>query len=282
MTDAITILVVLFHQEPKESVTLRGILQGQFPFPEGSRVILWDNSPSRAHSIPSDHRMVIDYIHTPENLGLSIVYNRVVSQLSAGETLVILDQDSCLDDRYFESLRIALIENPCQDLFLPQVRSVNSGTLVSPGRLQWIKGRYLNSVQPGIIPSQSILAVASGIAVRARLFFKSDLRFDQRLNLYMIDTKFMMDYARIRPHVFVLDYTLKHGDSTDEHEPIERKLFRFQNRMRAGAIVHGDNLIKRTAYRLYWAWSALKMATLNRDTRFLLTRHRKFSIMRHT
>ncbi|MBK8805023.1 MAG: hypothetical protein IPN71_23710 [Fibrobacteres bacterium] len=265
-----TILVVLYKQEPLATSTVRGILAARSALAHGTKLVLWDNGPVAARELPeSSDTLRIEYVHTPENLSLSKVYNRVAEGLPSEGVLLVLDQDTGVVRDFFEAMAQALQERPEIDLFLPLVRSASSGILVSPGSQRWIKGKYWKTESVGIMPSKGVLAVASGIVARSRLFGPGGVRFDERLSLYMIDTKFMMDHASIRPSLFVVSHVLRHGDSAEEVEPVATKLFRFQNRMRAGAILFSTPWTKCVAYRLYWVWCALRQALLHREPKFL-------------
>lgn len=264
-----TLLVVLYRLAPQSSSTVKGILEAQANIAEGTRLLLWDNGPVACGMLPEGGRLAMEYVHTPENLPLSVIYNRVLSGLPANGVLAIFDQDSNPDAGYFDAMELALATDNACDLFLPLVRSSSSGVLVSPGSLRWIKGKYWPREKTGIIASKNVTAVASGMVLRASLFAAGDIRFDERLSLYMIDTKFMIDHASVRGHLHVVSHTLRHGDSAEEREPVETKLFRFRNRMLAGNVVFGRPLARNLAYRAYWAWSAIRHALAHRDWRFL-------------
>lgn len=265
-----TLLVVLYKQEPLDSRTVQCIFEFSELVSVGTRVILWDNGPSRAEFIPkSGNRISVEYVHTPENLSLSVIYNRVASSLPHDGVLVVLDQDTELSAEYFQDMAIALNVHLDIGLFLPLVRSSNSGILVSPGTRQWIKGKYWENERIGVISSKDILAVASGMVIRASLLGPEGIRFDERLNLYMIDSKFLIDYEKHFVSLVVVRCVVMHGDSSEESEAVERKLFRFRNRMRAGNIVYGESWSQWIMYQAYWVWSMIRHALHYRDARFL-------------
>lgn len=268
----LNIVVVLYRMTESQSSTLCTLkhISASSHLLSGSRLIIWNNSPE-ASSEGGDFSGLGEVVrmHTPENRSLSSIYNYCAKKYEGVDGLCILDQDTTLNYTYFSELIDAIrIEQDVQ-CFLPLVRAGTTTQLVSPGSLNWIKGKYWTQPQEGRIASRNILAIASGMVVRASYLDSRDKPFDERLNLYGIDSKFMIDYAKDCPTVYVLKTCLNHGHSSHEKEPVETKLFRFLNWKYAWRVINSESIFKLLAYEFYAFYQSVRLAIRFRNIGFL-------------
>ena len=267
-----TIVVVLYRLEENKSRTLTTLASIAYntSLLSSSKLIIWDNSPETSSDMIKFSGLAdVKRRHTPENKSLSDIYNNCAKEYKDMDALCILDQDTTLNYTYFSELIDAIrIEQDVQ-CFLPLVRAGTTTQLVSPGSLNWIKGKYWTQPQEGRIASKNILAIASGMVVRASYLESKDEPFDVRLNLYGIDSKFMIDYAKDCPTVYVLKTCLNHGHSSHEKEPVETKLFRFLNWKYAWRIINSESIFKLLAYELYALYQSVRLAIQFRNIGFL-------------
>src|SRR3546814_17709920 len=82
----ILILVAVYNIDPIQSSTIRSLLKCDMTLFK-VRVVLWDNSPIRheicvVRELLQKKGLQCDFIHTPENLSLSKMYNRVFAEWS--------------------------------------------------------------------------------------------------------------------------------------------------------------------------------------------------------
>lgn len=225
----VSVLVVLYRCRVGESPTLSWLLEHGGD--RGFDVLVWDNSPEALPSGDLERlsRQELSYHHCPRNERLSSVYNQVLERCRESDLLVLFDQDSRVEASYFDALVRSAGEHPDVALFVPQVRSSSTGALVSPGLAGIFNGRKWREMVPGPHKALGVLALGSGMALRPAAILRSGPRFDERLSLYCIDTKFAMEYGRAHGTLVVLDATLSHGDSSEEDEPVAVKLRRFRN-----------------------------------------------------
>lgn len=263
------IVVVLYGTSPDQSLTLDTLqLANRSNENFVGEIVVWDNSPQSFGAASLNGLnfpgFSVKYMACPENLALSKVYNSVAEGIATGHFL-ILDQDSQLPADYFPVLRSQLEAHPAQDLFLPVVLS--SGRCVSPGELWYFKGRHLTSPRQGQQRSRRMLAITSGMVIRSA--YLQEPRFDERLSLYGIDTRFMLDYADSGRSVVVMPIVLGHDTALWSDISADRMLGRVQALVRSWPIVFERRPFARVLARCHARLMLLKLAIKYRDPRFL-------------
>lgn len=207
-----------------------------------------------------------DYSWHPENTPLSVIYNKTASQIGQNEYMIILDQDSKLPPEFLIEMRSAAEINPEVKLFLPKVH--NGEKLVSPGKLFLFKGHHLKHITHGKISSKNMLAISSGMMISSQYLSKNS--FDERLALYGIDTRFMIDFARKEDHLSVVPTTISHDTALWSTSDPDKLLPRFRALIRTWPIVFEDKQLTKLASTFYGYVLRLKMTIKYRDLRFLL------------
>lgn len=226
-------LVVVYGAEPLQTESLQTLLAIRFDR-SNIRVLVWDNSKTPASDTEALAAADVHYVSTPQNLGLSTIYNRVIAEhLQAGEHLLLLDQDSTLPPDFLRSCSAAVIQHPDVDLFLPMIRA--NGNWVSPLSYLAGWGRYWKQPRAGRMRSRRVCGINSGMLISSR-YLKGDCPgYDERLRFYGTDTQFMLDYVDRRRDLVVLDVRLNHdlsffsataGDRVDKFR-VMRKAYRY-------------------------------------------------------
>jgi len=254
---------------PEESPTLRSLGEVlRRPGGFSGRVVVWDNSPDSfgADSIAGLDLSGFDrsYIACPENFGLAKVYNTVSAQVS-GDLLLILDQDSILPDGFLETLDREVSNNPASNLFLPVVES--NGRCVSPGRLWVFKGKHVSAPQQGVRSPANVLAISSGMVIRYG--YLQQPRFDERLTLYGIDTRFMIDFAENERQLVVMSSVIRHDTALWSDMAADGMLWRIRSLVRSWPVVFERKPLARMLSWLYARYVLAKLAIKYRDLRFL-------------
>lgn len=266
---SIRAVIVMYNTDWIESDTIKSFLaMPRLDVP--IELVIWDNSPSPHFDQGVLDRLSQIYspvstIHCAHNEGLAKVYN-TVSRDHGFDIFVIFDQDTIFDQGYFINL-VAAAELKSSQVFLPVVFS--GGIIVSPGNYKLVKGRHWSSRRVGLIPSKDIVAISSGLAVTRDYLERWPSAFDERMNLYGIDTAFMLLYAKREKYVFVIDYDLGHHTVLWSNPPKSVMLFRFKNLRRARLIIHRGDPVLYPLALVYAAYSSLKMALRYRDLAFL-------------
>lgn len=263
------VLVVLYKKTISASSTINRLLvQNKELF--DLELVIWDNSPTGSPEAEiSQLSAVFDkfqYVSTPENVWLSKLYNQVLRS-NTYDYALLLDQDSELPDYYFDKLSAAILNFPHISLFLPIV--MNNKKLVSPGSFVYFKGKHWKKIKTGLISSRNVLAITSGMVISIKVFLAHQMKFDERLNLYGIDTSFMLSFSKFEKQLYVLRVKFDHDTVLWSNPSADVMLSRFRNLKGTWPkILSGRPLALVLAY-FYSKAVSLKLAMKYQDVRFL-------------
>jgi hypothetical protein len=266
------ILVVLYNKTLTSSTTLKGIMESASILnAAGLKLLIWDNSPA-AMNVEEVNELSkcigsLEYIHTPENLPLSEIYNTTIkNEVTANDFkyLMLLDDDSEINPAYFRKAIEAAKFNYA--LIIPIVK--NRGVIRSPMRSYIIKGFIFSDLKPGIHSSKSLMAINSGMIISTDFLKKTGFQYDARLRNYSTDSYFMKFYASQCKSLFVLDYTFNHSLGFFDNVDIERKLKIFKETKTSFLIIHSDNAFNFILARIYNFASSFKNALKHRTLKF--------------
>lgn len=219
-------LVVLYKQKYSDSQTVCSFADFHFGENKSNFFVVWDNSPESGTS-DSDLKQFlqtenVEYVHSPENTPLSKVYNYCLDAYSDFDFLLIFDQDSRIIRTDFDSyLDRTVSENPNIHIFLPHIYS--NGKLYSPGKFWVFKGWHYKTLSVGIHQDKLYTAIMSGTCVRVNFLMQNNIRFNENLSLYGIDTCFFSDVRKIDSKFYVLDEKLEHDLSEFKLIEIDKK-----------------------------------------------------------
>ncbi len=232
------LIIVLYRTELTDAATWQSLTACREVLNETDKLVIWDNSPgplSERSLIDNNGALPcpIDYQHTPENISLAAIYNRAFAANPGYDMLHIFDQDSSFGLAYFKAIAAAAVANPEVNLFVPLIRC--NSLLISPGHFYLFKGKYWSKPKKGLVPAKNNVAIASGMAIRAS-YLKTFGGFEERLQLYGIDTNFMLRYARDNPYFYVADVGFEHDVAEHKAENREVKARRFADFKKASLI----------------------------------------------
>jgi GT2 family glycosyltransferase len=265
----IIVLIVLYKTSLIESKTVQSIKK-QDRSQLDCKLIIWDNSPLAL--LPSEldiTRSLIgefEYISTPENVWLSKVYNRVLGSHTF-DFAILLDQDSTMPSNFFSELLLHIQHNKEINLFLPLV--MNSGKLVSPGSFFFFKGKHWKKPKTGLIRSKNVLAITSGMIISGKYLKENNIKFDERLSLYAIDTAFMLEFSRHERFLYVLPVIFEHNTLLWSNPSADELLPRFRNLKDAWVKILSERPVALIFAKTYAVIVSLKLAIKYRDSRFL-------------
>lgn len=232
------------------------------------KVNIWDNS---ADGFGPDSLIFMElplfYQHSGKNSSLAEAYNTVIKSDLSADYYLIVDDDSVITQAYFDAL-ITFV-NSGKELALPKI--FNAGNLISPGKIKGIRGVELSpdTLQIGDNEITNFTAMMSGTIISRRVF-DFGIKFDERLSLYGIDTRFFLDFQKRFSGFYLMDVSMEH-DSTLRNEdlPIEEKLFRLKNLFKSKCLVFYDARFCRAKLAFYITAASLKLAVSRRDIRYL-------------
>lgn len=261
-------LVVLYKKKISECETIESLakVNGEFD----KKIIIWDNGgiyqDESELALLKKLRGDCVYICDGVNTGLATVYNKVCNENSF-DYVIILDHDTNLPANYLSVLDDSVKNNSDIKLFLPLIYS--EGKLVSPGDLRVFKGRHWRREICGPVSSKSKLAITSGMVIAKKYMAGNKRVFDERLRLYGIDTKFMIDYAESEDEFFVMPVKINHHTMLWSNPTADVMLVRFRNLRRSWFIVFSDSGLKLFMVIPYSIFVSVKMAIKYKDVRFM-------------
>lgn len=225
------LVVVLYKESISSSQTLSSLSHNCSEYINDLFLVIWDNSPCKVNEeelkLLEKIYIRFAYHHTPENLALSKIYNSVIQLYGKkNEALFLFDQDSYITADYFILMKESMQKNVDIDLFVPYIQVDDQ--IVSPGKMGFYTGEYLKEKIVGRICSKNMIAITSGMVIRISLFYTQNIKFDENLSLYGIDTKFCIDYSERNDYLYVLDYQLEHSLSMFEPESNSVKMRRLK------------------------------------------------------
>jgi len=211
---------------------------------------IWDNSQYGfgRESVPNLPGKV-EYFHTGKNEYLSRVYNKIIQLKYDVDWVVILDDDSIIDDRYLAS--IVKFFGSGLNLAVPMIE-YNNG-LISPGMQIGVRGKQLthDAIKLGVNPSTNMVAMMSGTIIK-RSLFEQGLCFDERLSFYGVDTRFFIDYSKRCDSLYILDVKMSHDSALrDMTKPAHAQIERLKNLFLSKKIVFEDLPFHRTRLVVY-------------------------------
>lgn len=269
MENRYLILIVLYNCNLKNSTTIKS-LDSCEDILHTSKVVFWDNSLESQfyEEMSSDFSFEFDYIHTPQNLYLSKIYNNIIQRYSDFNYLIILDQDSIFSIEYFYKIQNASQVNKNINLFLPIIKSHN--IIVSPGDYHGYKGAYWKKEMHGKINAKNIIAINSGMVINFDYLKNKFKGYDERLKFYGVDTYFMFQYKTKNKYCYVLDYSFSHDSSLlDQKELFEKKYFRLKDLIYSWKITNDYNRIRLLLIKIYAFYFILKTTIKYKNIKYL-------------
>lgn len=267
MSAKLLALIVVYGTKPTDTPSLRSLIQCRVSGYK-LRIIVWDNSPQPHDMDWTEFGQTAAYISTPDNLGLSTIYNRVIAEhLQSDEHLLLLDQDSELPVDFLENAAIAIEAHPKIDLFLPMVRA--NGRWASPVTYLCGWGREWRSDMVGSMPSKRVCAINSGMIISSAYLQGEFTGYDERLSFYGTDTQFMLGYMDQRPMVFVIDSVIMH-DLSFFSGPSARRAEKFVTMRSAYDFIYERRpRIQRIAVKIVMLAMSIRYAVRHKDFAFL-------------
>jgi glycosyltransferase involved in cell wall biosynthesis len=264
----LTILIVVYNETPQTSTTTRTIV-GLAGIKSAS-IVIWDNSENSQdlvfRSFFSKNGCKFNYVHTPENLALSVIYNRV-ADLSDDDFLLILDQDTILPCDYLQIFYKAYADFTECKLFVPTIRTGKKLISPSPYFAGW--GRSWHIARSGPYPTKNMTIVNSGLIANLALFRREGVRYNEGIKFYGTDTDFFRTYARREKAFNILPVTIDH-DSSFIVASVGEKAVKLDQIFSANSIIHAvDSPIMRMIVAVIEIIVRIRYAMRYRTTLFL-------------
>jgi GT2 family glycosyltransferase len=189
------IIIVLYKLELKRSQTFNTLMRARQDSPLPCHLFIYDNSPLR-QSIDVPQDISVEYVHDPENSGVSKAYNvgSVYAKNTDKDWLLLLDQDTEMPPDFWNIYHRSLLQFPNEVCFVPVLQY--NQFIFSPYKI-WIGGATTyNSVPPGVMSFRNANFVNSGLLISLEAF-DSAQGYDEQFPLDFSDCAFC---ERLRKH----------------------------------------------------------------------------------
>lgn len=265
----ISFVVVLYGKEPSHSETLTSLLKVEFeslgikPF-----FYIRDNSERGFDFTLFNERCDFEYIvsHGGGNKRLSEVYNEALdffNEKNQCGKVIFLDDDSYLDEDYFHE-----VKRLKELVSVPIIKM--EGEIISPGKVFGVKGCKIYGSDDFVSGRKKLVAMMSGTIVDFNVFSQYGVRFNERLSLYGVDTRFFIDCYEKGINLNVINYVMNH-DSALRKKVYDKNnmVSRLDNLMQSQIIVFNNVPLYKIQLSIYFFIFILKKVAVERDVVFL-------------
>jgi len=216
--DKLLIIVVLYGMEGRESTSLLSLKEIVDKLGVGLDLLIYDNSPCPQVNPEFDDGINLFYFHDTRNHGLSAAYNYGLSIANANgcKWVLLLDQDSLVTEDYFlEVLDQVQQGDNGIDCFIPVVKSMASGVVLSPSRLFFGSIHGEKYVTYGT-PEVAVSAINSGLVISV-FFMNSIGGFNRDYFLDGLDHWLFRQVYRKHGKVFIMKSAILHDISIENY-----------------------------------------------------------------
>lgn len=213
-------LIVIYNKKCIDSKSFNFIKK----YNDKIKIIIFDNSTKNLKNKDFCDANNIEYYSLNKNVGLSKAYNYVISKInvSPDNYLMILDDDTSLNDNYFEEV-FKSTKNGEYDLYLPIIEA--NKKIISPSNIQFncrVKG--ISNIKK--INMNKITAINSGMVVRTSVY--NNITYNEKIFLDYVDHDFMKNIRKNGYRIKMLDSVIKQDFSRNEKGELTSELFRFK------------------------------------------------------
>jgi GT2 family glycosyltransferase len=213
----VVVIVVVYNKNVNDSTSLDCLKDQTF---NNFKLIVWDNSP-KSFSLTDVEQLELTFANTvykstPENLGLSSIYNSVLAEYAEEfNILVVFDQDSIFEKNYIENVVEAYEINNSIAVYVPLVYS--GLNYHSPKPDIPILRRFWTAAAGRVYSSNYRLnSINSGNALNIKVLKNLNFKFDEKLRFYGVDNFLFRYIYKHDASVFVMKKKLKQSLATRE------------------------------------------------------------------
>jgi hypothetical protein len=182
----INFCIILYNKKISESKTIVSLVNYFKKETMLGNIIVFNNGPTIVEHEYSEY-IILNQVLV--NTSLSKIYNKFISEYSA-DYYVFLDDDTTLDDEYLNELRLN-----SEDIIFPKI-SCNGKE-----HYPLVNNNKIQSITSGLVLSKNFCE---------ELITKNQTVFDERFDLYGIDTAFCYMINNKRMHYSISNTTIEH------------------------------------------------------------------------
>lgn len=205
-TNDILAVIVVYNQCINESSSYLSLRSGLETLGVTNfQLLIYDNSPTEQEIRHLDFTTFsIKYFWDSSNAGISKAYNyaaRLGQQLNK-EYLLLLDQDTILNQQLFLAYFNAVINNSNISLFAP-ILKLTTGQQLSPCRFFMHRG-FSVELSTGIHSFSKFTPVNSGILVSIKKFIEAG-GYNEKVRLDLSDFQFIERFRKYNQYFYLVD-----------------------------------------------------------------------------
>ncbi len=202
-------------------------------------IVIVDNSEQNLHNDEICKTLGYNYISMNGNKGLSKAYNAAIENTKS-DIIVLFDDDTNVNEKYFEVLDKAVSENTDADIFAPIVYG-QDGVIYSPNEFNFLRNHFIDTPEQ-VVSQERFNAIASCLAIRRRVF--EDYRFNEILFVDQIDQYFFCEQRKLGRKFVKLDVEIhqnfyQRGKTLDPESAWKRVRLRLIDVMRHAKLMGG-------------------------------------------
>ncbi len=213
----ITLVLVLYNKELRQSLTFQTLVQENAGFSHDNTDVQWviyDNS--KVAKPPEGLGKHIHYHHDPRNLGIASAYNYAwqFAQDNGSEWLLLLDHDTQVTEAYLTELVSCALSQKTVAVVMPQV--LVGETIVSPTSADTVTPLRVQRPEAGLHHTP-LTGINSGSLIRLS-FLNQIGGFNERFSLDYLDHWLFYTLFHYKQSVWVMKSTLNHDLSVLSNE----------------------------------------------------------------
>lgn len=205
------------------------------------------------------------YTDMKGNAGLAKAYNSAVSSMQPDTWIVLFDEDTTVDEGFFNSLEESISNYPDVGVHVPIVLA-NDKRIISPSGIRGHRIIRINEIQPGIF--SGITAINTGMAINKRVFDRVG-HYEEEIFLDYLDHYFIRSYLKADKRIAVFGSVLRQDFSENDHSNIVNDLKRFTIYKHDFYLFCKDNYSGRLYYHIKILYRAVKLSVLHKDPAFI-------------
>lgn len=265
----VAVLVVLYEIDPNDSSSLNCLGDQKY---EKFKLFIWDNSrkPFPLVELKALKKKFtnISYSNTPQNLGLSVIYNKVLAECADSyDLLMIFDQDSYFAKDYIDTIVHDYQKKNSCAVYVPLVFSRLKYHSPRPD-MPLIRRFWRSSGGRSYSAIARLNSINSGNALNISILRKIKFAFDEGLSFYGVDNFLFRTLYKMGLGIFVSNACLNQSLFTQDPPSNDALFKRYEQVMEAYKKVYfpqGLNL-----WKLFAIFHILGLAVSRRDMKFFL------------
>lgn len=258
---SLCIICVLYSKPPELTVTINSLVPFLDKIKAEVALALWDNSVN-GFNVEVIEAKSVHYFHTGQNISLAIAYNKIISTIDS-DYYWILDDDSLIDESFIEAINTAIASDvnvACPKIFF-------HNTMISPGHLKGVRGKLIESSLLEVnYEHYGLISMMSGTLINRQI--TALIKFNERLNLYGVDTDFYLNCSKLNVPIYLLDHVLIHSSALREITDTEKHIARLENLFSSKWIIFESYKFAKIRLLSYTMLSIIKLIIRKKDCRY--------------